>query len=104
MDEVRDAPCRVHILVCANGRPPGGMPSCGEVGEAVFARLKGHALRTGVAHEVWVTRTGCLGLCHAAGAALAIHRPGGEGRSVFLQAVQVDEVEEVLRRYAGRAG
>ncbi len=95
MREVGPVPCRKHVLVCTNAREPGGLPSCGEVGEAIFARLKARQTGEGLARSYWVTRTGCLGYCHAAGATVAIYRPKDPGRPpIFLQAVTEADVDD----------
>ncbi len=92
-------PCRVHVFVCANTRPPGGLPSCDQGGQGLFDALKLWALHNRHARTVWVTQTRCLGYCHAAGATLAFYYPGSSRKPVFLQAVTQSDLPEVVQRY-----
>jgi (2Fe-2S) ferredoxin len=71
---------RFHLFVCANrrdGSPLG--PGCGERGEAVFDALKREVFGRGLVNPVWVTKTGCLGICPKQGATCARYPapPGG---------------------------
>ena len=101
MKRVERISCKVHILVCANERPPGGLPSCGGGGGAVFETLKAETLRRGWARTVWVTQTKCLGFCHRQGATLAIYRPGASAEPEFLQGVTKQDVARLLA-YVGQ--
>lgn len=92
-------PCRVHVFVCANTRPPGGLPSCNQGGQELFDTLKQWALQSRNARTVWVTQTRCLGYCHADGATLAFYYPNSTRKPVFLQAVTPGDLPEVVQRY-----
>jgi (2Fe-2S) ferredoxin len=62
-----------HLFVCTNRRNPdsplGG--GCGERGAAVYAALKALVAERGETSSVWVTQTGCLGVCPKVGATVA---------------------------------
>mgnify|MGYP005853624423 CR=1 FL=1 len=63
---------RVHLFVCANrreGSPLG--PGCGARGDALYEGLKREVGARGLVHEVWVTRTHCLGICPKHGVTVA---------------------------------
>ncbi len=65
----------VHLFVCTNRRPdtsPLG-PGCASEGEELFDDLKLRTLTTGLTSRVWVTRTGCLGICPKAGVTVACY-------------------------------
>lgn len=63
---------RVQVFVCAHARGPDDplRSGCGEAGPAVFAALKAATLRS--AGSVWITRTGCMGLCPPRGCSVAV--------------------------------
>ena len=86
----------VHVLVCCNARGPGGMPSCADRGTEVYSALRGWVTRHGLLSRVWVTRTSCLGWCHAEGATLVLY-PAGE----ILQGVTLGDIEQVIDRIEG---
>jgi (2Fe-2S) ferredoxin len=55
---------RHHVFVCANARPDAGRPSCAARGaEAILTSLALRVLERGLADEVAVTSSGCLGPC-----------------------------------------
>ena len=64
---------KAHLFVCANLRstdsPLGA--GCGEAGEALFLALKAEVAARSDYARVWVTKTACLGICPARGAACA---------------------------------
>ncbi len=66
---------RLQVLVCVNRREEGSPlgPGCGAFGERVADPLKQHVLSLGLAREVWITRTHCLGLCPEVGTAVALY-------------------------------
>jgi hypothetical protein len=74
---VRSAPFlpRLHLFVCTNRRdassPLGS--GCAERGDAVYVRLKDGVARRGEHAKIWVTQTGCLGMCPKRGATVAIY-------------------------------
>jgi hypothetical protein len=65
----------VHLFVCANRRaedsPLGA--GCSAVGDAVYDRFKEEVARRGAYRDVWVTKTGCLGICPAHGCTVALY-------------------------------
>ena len=89
-------PCQVHIMVCANTRPPGGLPCCGGLGDAIFEALKGWTLDRRLVRDVWVTRTNCLGFCHQDGVTVALYFPRSDREPLFLQGVQLDDLETLI--------
>lgn len=66
---------RVHFFVCANRRDESSPlgTGCGDRGERVFEWMKAEVARRGAYRSVWVTRTGCLGLCPKRGATVAVY-------------------------------
>lgn len=48
----------------------------------------------GIESNVWVNKAGCLGLCHPAGATVAIYPDGP-----LLQGVTMDDLEGLLSDY-----
>jgi (2Fe-2S) ferredoxin len=61
-----------HILVCVNDRSDGRW-SCGHhEGLAIYEALKAHVKSHGLVQKVWVSRTGCLGLCPKEGVLLKV--------------------------------
>ena len=65
---------RLHFFVCCNrraGSPLG--PGCGDRGDAVYGALKSRVQERGETASTWVTVTGCLGICPAKGATVAIY-------------------------------
>jgi predicted metal-binding protein len=61
-----------HLFVCTHSRPAGDPlgGGCADRGERVFAALKNRVAET-FAFHVWVTRTGCMGICPKEGATVA---------------------------------
>ena len=94
MKQVPSSTCRLHILVCENQRAPGGLPSCGDRGESVYEWFHNRLSQRGLLTEVWLTRTGCLGWCHAAGATVAVY-PDGD----FYQRVTLADCAALFERY-----
>lgn len=77
---MQPAPYRpsLHFFVCNNRRPadhPLG-PGCGARGESVFAGLKERVAIDRDYQRVWVTQTGCIGVCPRRGATVAIYPEG----------------------------
>lgn len=65
---------RVQLLVCTNARETSDplRSACGVHGANVYQALKRGVAAAG-RHDVWVTRTLCLGQCPQSGCAVAIH-------------------------------
>lgn len=84
----------LHILVCVNDRPPTGLPACKSPGEEVYETLRKWVAMLGIESNVWVNKAGCLGLCHPAGATVAIYPDGP-----LLQGVTMDDLEGLLSDY-----
>lgn len=79
-----------HIFVCVNERTD-GRDCCAHVkGTEIFYELKRWAIENGLASEVWVTKTGCLGFCNNVGANVVIYPEG----TWFLQTT-MEELEKV---------
>jgi predicted metal-binding protein len=69
-----------QVFVCANVRGEGDplQSACGAHGPALFDALKAVARESGLARDLWVTRTGCLGHCPRDGCAVAVYPEGGQ--------------------------
>jgi predicted metal-binding protein len=83
---------RRHIFVCTHQRPEGDPlgTGCGERGEAVFAALKARVQKQR-AFDVWITRTGCMGVCPKSGCTVASTQ-----RETLMRDVAMDDVEAIL--------
>jgi len=91
MQRLSDRQCRHHIFVCTNKRE-GDMPCCSAVdGEALFLGLKQEVMKRGLVHDVWVTKTGCQGLCNTVGATVVIYPQG-----IWLAKVTMEDIDSVL--------
>lgn len=87
--------CLVHIFVCHNQRPPGGLPSCGaSEGQAIIDRLRESATRYGLRSRVWLTSSQCLGLCHKDGVTVAVYP-----QKHFYQGVTQEDCQELIQKY-----
>ncbi|WP_394823297.1 (2Fe-2S) ferredoxin domain-containing protein [Pendulispora albinea] len=65
---------QLHFFVCCNRRQNSPLgPGCSANGDAVYAALKKRVQQRGEIRSVWVTQTGCLGICPAKGATVAIY-------------------------------
>ncbi len=61
-----------HVLVCVNDRSDGRW-SCGHhEGQKIYEELKAHVKEHGLIQKVWVSRTGCLGLCPKEGVVIKV--------------------------------
>jgi (2Fe-2S) ferredoxin len=69
---------RAHLFVCQNRREPGHPlgEGCGDAGARSYDALKREVSARGVVREVWVAKSGCLGLCPKSGCAVAISPAG----------------------------
>jgi (2Fe-2S) ferredoxin len=84
---------RAQIFVCTNRRDAGDPlgAGCGDRGEAVH-----EALRTAIGSrrawtDVWLARTGCLGVCPKHGCTVALAPSGG-----VVEEVEPDDVDTLL--------
>lgn len=69
------------------------MACCSAVdSEKIFMTLKAEIMKRGLVHDVWVTKTGCQGLCNTVGATIVIYPQG-----IWLQKVTMDDVDDVLK-------
>lgn len=67
----------LHVLVCTNTRPPGGLPSCGPAGaEDVYAALRAWVVEHRLLAKIWITQTACLGWCNSEGTTVAVYPEG----------------------------
>jgi hypothetical protein len=66
---------RLHLFVCTNRRDASSPlgTGCADRGDRVYQRLKDEVARRGAYRDVWVTQTGCLGLCPKQGATVAVY-------------------------------
>jgi (2Fe-2S) ferredoxin len=72
MEKSRYEP-RLHLFVCTHMREGSALgPGCGAAGKAVFQQLKAHVADRGEYGAVWVTETGCMGLCPKKGCTVAV--------------------------------
>ena len=94
MQEVDTERRWLHILVCVNDRPPTGLPACQDPGEEIYETLHKWVSVLGMSHNVWVNKAGCLGMCHPAGATVALYPDGP-----ILQGVTMDDLEDLLTTY-----
>src|SRR4051812_38163803 len=78
MEPARFKP-RAQVFVCANVRASDDplASGCGKAGPDVFCAIKRAITKAGRVHDVWVTRTGCLGHCPPFGCSVALY-PGNE--------------------------
>jgi (2Fe-2S) ferredoxin len=94
--------CWAHLLVCTNARDASaGMPSCAGPGrdaaangEAVWEALRAWVSAHGLLAKVWVTKTGCIGWCHAQGVSVAVY-PEGE----LYRCVTVHDCAALIQRH-----
>jgi (2Fe-2S) ferredoxin len=55
---------RRHFFICTNKRPPFAKPSCGaKDSNAVFMAFTAELEKRGLAGQIGVTETGCMGPC-----------------------------------------
>lgn len=95
MEQVSVHPQLKQVIVCCNQRGADStMPSCGDAGAEVYAKLRGWVTRYGLTSRIYVTQSACLGWCHGEGAMIAIQPDG-----IYLRGVKPAEVEQVIERY-----
>ncbi len=87
---------RRHVFVCTNRRPDGGRPACaGHGSEALVADLTRAVLARGLAAEVAVTPSGCLGPCFE-GPNLIVYP-----EATWYQGVTAADVDAIVDHLAG---
>ena len=62
-----------HVFVCVNDRGPASECCKNVQGMEIFMELKKFVLESGLAGEVYVTKTGCLGFCNREGANVVVY-------------------------------
>jgi predicted metal-binding protein len=84
-----------QLFVCTNVRASGDplASGCGEHGPAVYAALKRTVATAARTHDVWVTRTACLGHCPPRGCSVVVH----PGNAQYIN-VTVADVPQLARR------
>ena len=84
-----------HVLICVNEREEGD--HCVKVGgQEVFAAVKSFIRENGLAGQIWVTRTKCLGFCNPIGTTVVIY-PEGK----WITKVTKEDVPELLQQITG---
>jgi len=88
---------RVQVFVCTHARAADDplRSGCGDAGPAVFAALKSATLTAGVSGTVWITRTGCMGLCPPTGCSVAVEP--AHSHYVEVEAADVPALLTTLR-------
>ena len=84
---------RAQIFVCTNrrdARDPLGA-GCGARGEAVYDATRAAIGSRGAWSDVWLARTGCLGVCPKKGCTVALAPSGG-----CVEEVEPDDAEALL--------
>lgn len=99
---------RVQIFVCNNRRDEGDSlgAGCGDRGDEVHDEMRAEIGRRGAWGEVWLARSGCLGVCPKRGCTVAVtpgpsvKDGGAQARlpvaSFLVQDVEVDDVGALL--------
>lgn len=85
---------RRHLFVCTHRRPEGdplGM-GCAERGENMFEALRAR-VRQLRAFDVWVTRTGCMGVCPTLGCTVA----SNDSQRLLCEVTEVDAAQIVTQ-------
>lgn len=91
--EVHDRGFTDHVLVCTNDRASEYASCSGAHGPAVYEAVTGWLRERDVFwSHVYVAETSCLGLCSAAGTAIAIHP-----RDRWFSDVRPGDVPDLLR-------
>jgi (2Fe-2S) ferredoxin len=97
---MQSAPYRpkVHLFVCTNDRDPASLlgPGCGAAGLQVFQALKRCVADDGAYASIWVTQTGCMGICPKKGATVALYASAaGAPASRILTEVEPDDAARI---------
>ena len=85
-----------HFFVCGNRRPSvSDMPSCGRSGatEVSSALRRGREAR-GLTTRVFITDSGCLGVCPEGGCTVVVYPEG-----VWYSPVTAGDVDEIVERH-----
>jgi len=94
MKSTKDLGYKRHVFVCVNEREE-EMSDCKKVkGYEVFMNLKEFVISNGLAREIWITKTGCLGFCNDVGTTIVIY----PDKVWFMQTTEqdLDEVKEFI--------
>jgi len=79
-----------HVFVCVNEREE-EESCCKKVkGYEIFRALKDFVINNGLAKDIWVTKTGCLGFCNDVGTTIVVYPEG----TWFMQTTP-DDLKEV---------
>ncbi len=85
---------QVHLFVCINNRSSVGSNSCAHgVDASLVHELKQWVLSKGWANAVYVTKTHCLGFCHAQGGVAVVY-PSGR---FFKEIRNVEDLKEIIK-------
>ncbi len=92
----------LHLFVCQNRRADGDPlgPGCGARGDAVYDALKDEVAKHRLYHQVWVTKTQCLGVCPKVGCTVALYGPAAGGTPI-LRDVDEPDARALFRRKLG---
>ena len=85
-----------HFFVCGNRRPAAAeLASCGHNGSTeVASALRRARERHGLSAAVYVTDTGCLGLCPPSGCTIVVYP-----EAVWYTGVTTADVDEIVDRH-----
>jgi (2Fe-2S) ferredoxin len=84
-----------HFFVCLTDRPPFAKPSCAPRGSRqIFQALAEAVEARGLAGEVAVTSSGCLGPCDS-GPSIVVYPEG-----VWYHGVRIEDVPEIVENHA----
>ena len=79
-----------HVLVCVNHRE--GESCCANVnGQEIYEKIKQWVRENSLGHEIWVTRTRCLGFCNDVGTTVVIYPD-----KLWLIEVTLEDVEKII--------
>ncbi|MEK6950057.1 MAG: (2Fe-2S) ferredoxin domain-containing protein [Nanoarchaeota archaeon] len=96
MKTITDMPCKKHVFVCANDRGPEKSCCMNVKGYETFKALKEFVMQNGLAKDIWVTKTGCLGFCNDTGCTIVVY----PDKVWFLQTTKEDlkKVKEFIAK------
>ena len=85
-----------HFFICGNRRPPAsGLASCGHGGSAEVASALRRARESlGLSARVFITDTGCLGVCPQDGCTIVVYP-----EAVWYSGVTLEDVPELVERH-----
>lgn len=79
-----------HVLVCVNHRDNDSC--CANVhGQEIYDKIKQWIRENRLGHEIWVTRTMCLGFCNDVGTTVVIYPD-----QLWFSEVTLDDVEKIF--------